>query len=169
VNQVEGPETGGAEEVSSAPPVSVREIFLTYADCDPAGIIYYASWFVAMERQLTEWFDAQGIRFERMRQELGSAPVTRATRCDYLSPAYVYDLVRVEMRVNRIGRSSYELGFTMIRDKDETTLARAAIVCVFVGSDARPAPLPESFRRVLERPASPPASPGERCAIATAS
>jgi acyl-CoA thioester hydrolase len=156
---------GGAEEVCLAPPASVREIFLTYADCDPAGIIYYASWFVAMERQLTEWFDAQGLRFNRTGHELGGAPVTRSTWCDYLAPAYVYDLVRVEMRVNRIGRSSYELGFTMIRENDETTLARAAIGCVFVGSDAHPAPLPEAFRRVLERPASP----GERRAVATAS
>lgn len=165
MSTVRGQQTGGAEEVSSAPPVSVREIRLAYADCDPAGIIYYASWFVAMERQLTEWFDAQGLRFDRLRDELGSAPVTRATWCDYLAPAYVYDLVRVEMRVNRIGRSSYELGFTMIREKDETTVARAAIVCVFVGADALPAPLPEPFRRVLERPA--PA--GERRATATAS
>lgn len=161
MSQLQGAETGGAE----APPVSTRDICLTYADCDPAGIIYYASWFVAMERQLTEWFDAQGLRFNRMGPELAGAPVTRATWCDYLAPAYLYDRVRMEMRVNRIGRSSYELGFTMIRGKDETTLARAAIVCVFVGPDARPAPLPESFRRVLERPASP----GERCAIVTAS
>jgi len=165
VSQVRGADTGGATDVSSAPPVSVREIYLTYADCDPAGIIYYASWFVAMERQLTEWFDAQGLRFNRMGQELGGAPVTRATWCDYLAPAYVHDRVRVEMRVNRIGRSSYELGFAMIRENDATTLARAAIVCVFVGSDAHPAPLPEPFRRVLERPAAP----GERCPIATAS
>lgn len=165
MSPVSGHQTGGGEETSSAPPVSVREIRLAYADCDPAGIIYYASWFVAMERQLTEWFDAQGVRFDRLREQLGGAPVTRATWCDYLAPAYVYDLVRVEMRVNRIGRSSYELGFAMIRAKDEVTVARAAIACVFVGADARPAPLPEPFRRVLERPA-----PAEtRRAIATAS
>ena len=52
-------------------PVAVTWVRLSYADCDPAGIIYYASWFVVMERQLSAWFFAAGFRFDTMLAEVG--------------------------------------------------------------------------------------------------
>jgi acyl-CoA thioester hydrolase len=123
---------------------------LSYADCDPAGILYYATWFVVMERTLSEWFFDHGFRFDTMAGQVGVVPVTRSTWCDYLAPARVYDLVSVAMRVDEVGRSSYRLGFEMTRTDDDVVVARAGIGCVVLDGGGVPTPLPSGFRSVLE-------------------
>jgi acyl-CoA thioester hydrolase len=141
---------------TDAQPAKVTTVRLSYADCDPAGILYYAAWFVVMERILSEWFFEQGFRFDTMAELVGGAPVTRSTWCEYLAPAKVYDLVSVEMRIAEVGRSSYRLAFEMTRTGDDVVVARAGIGCVFLDGSGAPAPLPAGFRTVLEdaRPGS---------------
>lgn len=122
---------------------------LSYADCDPAGIIYYASWFIAMERASTQWFFDGGIRFDTMSDEFGGAVVTRSTSCEYLAPARAYDLVELEVRVADVGCSSYTLAYTMTRADDGVRLASSTLTGVFVGADGRSAPLPERLRTMF--------------------
>lgn len=133
-----------------AQPAQVATVRLSYADCDPAGIVYYAAWFLVMERILSEWFFDHGFRFDTMAEQVGGAPVTRSTWCEYLAPATVYDLVSVEMRIAEVGRSSYRLGFEMTRTEDDVVVARSGIACVFLDGSGAPAPLPAGFRAVLE-------------------
>ena len=123
---------------------------LTYADCDPAGIVYYAAWFVAMERVLTEWFLRSGFRFDRMPDELRGGVVTRSTWCEYLAPAQVYDEIVVEMTVAKVGTTSYTLAFEMVRTADAVVVARSGLVGVFVAG-GRAAPLPPALRAALVR------------------
>jgi acyl-CoA thioester hydrolase len=124
-------------------------IRLSYADCDPAGIVYYGAWFPIMERLLLDWFFRGGFRFDTILAELGAAPVTRSTSCDYLATARVYDEVEIALTVESIGTSSYRLGFAMTRAGDSTPLARASISCVYV-ADGRAVALPASVRSYLE-------------------
>lgn len=136
--------------MASQPVVHVAKVRLSYADCDPAGIVYYGSWFHFMERALSEWFLGQGFRFDTMVETVGGAPVTRSTWCDYLAPARVYDLLRIEMRVEGVGDSSYRVSFEMTREGDDVVVARSGIGCVFLDVAGAPAPLPASFRAALE-------------------
>jgi len=39
--------------------LSVTRMRLSYADTDPAGLVYYATWFGWMERVSTEWMFAR--------------------------------------------------------------------------------------------------------------
>jgi len=139
-----------ASPARPAPPAVALSVRLSYADCDPAGILYYAAWFIVMERVLSEWFLGRGFRFDTMTDQVGGAPVTRSTWCEYLAPARVYDLVSVEMRVAEVGRSSYALSFEMTRSDDGVVVARSGICCVFLDRSGVPAPLPAGFRAVLE-------------------
>jgi acyl-CoA thioester hydrolase len=136
--------------VSDGRAAAVTRFRLAYADCDPAGIVYYAAWFVAMERLLSGWFLDRGFRFDTMGDEVGATPVTRSTWCDYLAPARAYDEVRVEMSITDVGARSYRLGFTLTREPDEVVVARAGIGCVVVDRGGIPTALPESFRAALE-------------------
>ncbi len=121
---------------------------LSYGDCDPAGILYYAAWFPLMERLLQEWFIQHGHRFDTMVAALGSSPVTRTTTCDYLAAARVYDRVEIGLCVDHVGTSSYRLGFDMTRIEDATSLARASITCVTI-TEGRPVPLPLALYDLL--------------------
>lgn len=134
----------------TGPPVHTTMLRLSFADCDPAGIIYYGSWFVAMERALSEWFFGHGVRFDTMMADFGAAAVTRATWCEYLAPTFVYDPVRLELYITDIGRSSYALGFVMTRTTDGVRVAQSGITCVCVDRAGLPVPLPVAFRATLE-------------------
>jgi len=111
-------------------PVQRLQVRLTYADCDPAQLVYYAAWLPKMEQMLLEWFYHHGYRFDTMLDVVGAAPVTRAVRCEYAAPARLYDLIEMSMGVEHVGVSSYAMGFRMVRQCDATVVARARIVCV---------------------------------------
>jgi acyl-CoA thioester hydrolase len=135
-------------EPSGPPVVHRHSVRLSYGDCDPAGIIYYAAWLPMMERVLSEWFVESGHRLDTMAESLGATPVTRAISCDYLAAAGVHDLVDVAMHVEHVGHSSYRLGFEITRTDDDEVVARAAISCVTV-REGRPVGLPPALRGLL--------------------
>jgi acyl-CoA thioester hydrolase len=129
---------------------AVTRIRLSYADTDPAGLIYYGSWFAWMERLSTEWMFAQGFRYDRMAAEHGAAQVTRSTQCEYLRPTAVYDEIDIELRVPRVGVRSYDFGFTMVRCAEGNVVARSTLSLVTVDARGRPIQLPQTLRAALE-------------------
>jgi acyl-CoA thioester hydrolase len=120
---------------------------LGYADTDPAGILYYGAWFPWMERMQSEWFYLEGLRQDRLRDEHGFWTVTRHTRCDYLVPVGLFDEIRVELRLGRVGTTSFDLQHRMVRTADEMVVARARITVVTVTPDAVPTPIPAVLRQ----------------------
>ena len=127
---------------------------LTYADTDPAGILYFAAWFPWMERMTVEWAYGHGFRYDRMLAEHGAAPVATATSCEYTAPARVYDEIEIAMRVAHIGTSSYRMGFEMTRVADALLVARATLSLVCVAGDGRPTPIPDAYRKILSQEAA---------------
>lgn len=98
---------------------------LSYADCDPAGIVYYATWFPWMEKTHTEFWLLRGLRFDELLGTYGAVPITRHTECDYLVPTRVFDEIRCEMRSAHVGRTSYRMAFTFVRESDASVAARS--------------------------------------------
>ncbi len=130
-------------------PVQRQQVRLTYADCDPAQLVYYAAWLPKMEQMLLEWFYRHGYRFDTMFEVVGAAPVTRSVHCEYTAPARLYDLIDMVMGIQHVGESSYVVGFRMTRQCDETVVARAQLVCVCIG-DGGPVPIPAALRQLME-------------------
>lgn len=122
---------------------------LSYADCDPAGIVYYATWFPLMERVHTEWWLLQGLRFDECQQLFGAVPVTRATECSYLRMTRLFDVVSCGMRVVSVGRSSYRLGFDFVREADGQPVAEGSLTLVMAGPQGA-VPLPDRLRDPLD-------------------
>lgn len=129
---------------------AVRRIRLTYADTDAATILYFGAWFPWMERLSVEWAYDQGFRFDQMLDAHGASPVTRATSCEYLAAATVYDEIDIVMSVDEIGASSYRLGFAMTLTATGVLVARAALTLVFVDASGRATAVPAAYRAVLE-------------------
>lgn len=133
---------------------------ISYNDCDPAGIIYYASWLPLMEKVHTEWWFLRGYRFDQLLQRYGSVPVSRHVECDYLAMVKVLDQVRCEMRLVGIGHSSYQIGFQFVKLGDETLVARARLTLVATGHDGSKVALPVQLRDELAAASSCTARPG---------
>lgn len=126
------------------------DVRLTYADCDPAGILYFASWFPWMERILSGWLYDQGLRSDRLLEEHGFSLLTRQTECEYLHPASLFDEVRVEMDSASIGRTSIRWGFSMTRTGDSVVVSRGRITWVTIDESGAPVEVPAVLRAVIE-------------------
>ncbi|WP_427006160.1 acyl-CoA thioesterase [Pseudarthrobacter sp. H2] len=131
------------------PPAHQHTQRLSYADTDPAGILYYATWFPRMEALQTEWLFLHGFRQDTLLERFGWWTVSRATRCDYLEAARLFDEITIELRVGEIGTSSVRFDFEMWRCADDTLVATASNWLVTVSPDQRPIRIPEILRERL--------------------
>lgn len=122
---------------------------LSYADTDPAGIRYYATWFPRMEALQTEWLFLNDLRQDTLLERFGWWTVSRATHCDYLLPAKLFDEITIELRVGEIGTSSVRFDFEMWRRADNALVATASNWLVSVSPDQRPIRLPAILRECL--------------------
>lgn len=123
---------------------------LTYNDTDPAGILYYASWFPKMEALLSDFLYRNGYRQDQALAAHGWTTVTRATECEYLAAARLFDEIRLELRVGRIGTSSFQLAYRMVRTHDDVLVSRAKTTIVLVDDEQRAIRIPADFRAQLE-------------------
>lgn len=130
-------------------PLHTVRFRLSYADCDPAGIVYYAAWFPWMEKAHTEYWLLRGLRFDELLTGHGAVPVTRHTECEYLVTTRLFDEIRCEMRPAHLGRTSYRMAFTLVRESDQAVVARSSLTLVSMDAQGRPVPVPEPIREVL--------------------
>lgn len=136
-------------EADDRPVMYTHTLRLSYADTDPAGILYYAAWFPKMESLQSEFFFLQGLRQDTLIERFGWWTVSRATHCDYLAAAKLFDEVRIELRMGRIGTSSFRFAFRMVRIEDEVVVARAENTLVTVSPEQTPVPIPGGLRAHL--------------------
>lgn len=134
-----------------APWLHSHDARLAYADTDPAGILYYASWFPKMERLQSEFLFLEGFRQDTLLAERGWQTITRATECEYLEAALLFDMIRIELRIGNIGTSSFTFDFQMTRRGDGARVARGAITLVTITPAAGPVRLPDELRAALDR------------------
>ena len=68
------------------PVLQSMDFRLSYADCDPAGIVYYAAYYPWFERTYTEWTLQWRDTARRPPTIWGARHIARASGCEYLVP-----------------------------------------------------------------------------------
>lgn len=144
------PPTGPTVPADS--PALHREVVrLTYADCDPAGIIYYAAWFPWMERIQSEWFFRNGLRQDQLLDTHGFSTVTRHAECEYLAQVGLFDTIEVSLRKRHLGSTSVTLGHEMWWREGARPAARGSITLVTLSTAGTPIEVPDAVREALAR------------------
>lgn len=123
---------------------------LSYNDTDPAGILYYASWFPKMEAIWSDFLFRSGYRQDHSLAVHGWTSVTRATECEYLVAAKLFDEIRLELRIGRVGNTSFQIDYRMVRTNDDALVSRAKTTIVIVDDQQRAVRIPDDFRVQLE-------------------
>ena len=95
-----------------------------WGDCDPAGIIFYPTYFRWMDSATWAFFESAGYPAKRFRAEHLAMPLVSAD-CQFLSPARHGDRCEVRSRISRFGGASFVVGHEIVRN-DGTTLAKGA-------------------------------------------
>ena len=93
-----------------------------WGDCDPAGIIFYPTYFRWMDAASWAFIESVGYGPGRMHAEHRAMPLVSA-ECQFLSPAKHGDHCEVRSRIARFGGKSFAVAHDIVRD-DGTALAR---------------------------------------------
>lgn len=127
-----------------------------WSDVDGAGIIYFGSYVRFFEIAETEMYRAMGLPYSHAFEVLDVYPVRAQFHSDFKSPAYLDDLLTVELWVEKIGGSSLQLDFRILRAESEKGLRDEVLVtgyCVLVTVDRttlKPRRVPEALRTALQ-------------------
>lgn len=95
-----------------------------WGDCDPAGIIFYPTYFRWFDSATWAFFASVGFTAKRMRAEGRSMPLV-AAECQFANPAEQADRCEVISQIARFGGKSFVVSHEVVR-LDGTTLARGA-------------------------------------------
>jgi YbgC/YbaW family acyl-CoA thioester hydrolase len=88
-----------------------------WGDCDPAGIIFYPTYFRWMDAATWAFLDSVGYSPKRMRAEHLAMPLVSA-QCDFLAPAEQGDRCEVRSRIARFGGKSFVVTHQIVRADD---------------------------------------------------
>lgn len=119
----------------------VFPVRIYYEDTDAGGVVYHANYLRFMERARTEWLRDHGYELNKLEQEFGFLFAVRSVSIDYLKPAYLNDLLSIQVSIARTGRASMDIDQEIYRN--EVLLCRARIKLAGVAVDNfRPMALP---------------------------
>jgi tol-pal system-associated acyl-CoA thioesterase len=103
----------GAAAMSN-PSIEPFEVRVYHEDTDFSGRVYHASYLRFLERGRTELLRRLGFANQEIAGRLGVIFVVRRLRIEYLAPAVMDDLLRVETEIAQLRGASMELFSTSV-------------------------------------------------------
>ena len=118
---------------------------ILFMDTDASGRIHYTALF--------RYFEATEIEFFREIGVLHQHPTTAFPRvhveCDYRSAIRYDDLLTFELSVGRVGNTSVQLKFRVLKDEAEAASGSVVIACLDLGKQ-RATAIPPGIREKLQ-------------------
>jgi len=133
----------------SMPQPFIWQSRLRFGDTDASGRVFYISLLRHFEAAESEFLRHIGCTYSDVRDS--DFPRVRV-ECDYISPLGYDDLMDIAVTVERIGRSSFTLGFAASVEGRLAAHAKLTIVAMNPQTH-KSRPLPDPLRSALSRPA----------------
>jgi acyl-CoA thioester hydrolase len=128
-------------------PTQHLDLRVYYEDTDFSGRVYHASYLRFMERGRTEWLRALGFEHGALSGEQGLVFAVRGLEIEYLAPALMDDLLRVETRLTGIRGAVIEFAQLILRRSERIAEAKVRVVALKNGRAAR---VPRELRARLD-------------------
>jgi 4-hydroxybenzoyl-CoA thioesterase len=117
-----------------------------FADCDPAGIVFFPQYLVMLNTLAEEWFD-RGLRIPYaglIGARRTGLPTVRL-EVDFTAISRHGDTLLQRLSVAKLGRSSMTLAVEFLGGDELRLRARQVLVCTSLDTH-RPMPLPDDVR-----------------------
>ena len=126
---------------------------IQFGDCDPAGIVYYPNYFRFFDNATAGLLSAAFAMHKRnWLAHYGIAGIPMVdTGARFIRPSAFGDVVEIRSEITELGRSSFSVKHSLLKDGEVAIEAHEKRVWV-VRDDAggiRSAPLPDDVRQVL--------------------
>jgi 4-hydroxybenzoyl-CoA thioesterase/acyl-CoA thioester hydrolase len=139
-----------------APYVSQRRV--EFRDTDAAGIMHFSAFFTCMEEVEHEFLRSLGksvvmpLPASDVEPAVGTMSWPRvAAQCEYSGGVRFEDMLTIELRVTRIGRSSVTYEFRFLAHQQSIAIGSVTAVCcrILPGQPPQPMPIPDDLRHLL--------------------
>jgi len=127
---------------------NMTEQRIYYEDTDAGGVVYHANYLRYFERGRTEFLRERGFSVRELHEQGYLIPVMRL-EIDYLSPAILDDLIRIETTVLEVTGATCTLRQKVVRIGDGETLADAMVTLACMGPGKKARRLPRNMVQAL--------------------
>jgi 4-hydroxybenzoyl-CoA thioesterase len=123
---------------------------IRFSHCDPAGIVYYPNFFDMINSAVEDWFgDAIGLPFQTMHLERRLGFPIVDTRCQFVRPCHLGDMLTIDLAIARLGRSSIAFDIRGRVGEEEKFLADHKVAMVSLDT-FRSTPIPDDLRERMQ-------------------
>ena len=120
---------------------------MRYAECDQQGIVFNSHYLLWCDEAVTRWFEHTGASYAELAGRGLDTKVVSST-LDWSSSARYGDVVDVVAATDRLGRTSFTVGFEVQVAGRRCCAVRTTYV--LVDADGAPTPVPDDLRRAWE-------------------
>lgn len=129
------------EQLESRLALTVRS-----TEIDINGHVNNAKYLEYMEWGREDWYERAALPYDALRA-LGVVTMTVNINLNYRREALQNDVLTVITRPGQVGRTSFTLEQTLIRESDDSLIADARVTLVTVdANERRSTPVPEALR-----------------------
>ncbi len=126
------------------------ELPVQWGDMDALGHVNHTIYIKWMETARMHYFDICGLSKSYKTQGIG--PILAAIEVTYLRPVVFGETIRVETRMSRMGRASFDMDYrlTSVSSSSEQVAKGTAKCVVYNYNTGKPAPMDETLRAAIE-------------------
>lgn len=117
---------------TSAAPSFTAEVLVRFADCDPAGIVFYPRLLEMFNNLVEDWCsDGLKFSFDNIVIQHGWGLPTVHLEADFVAPCRMGEVLTAKLFVRKIGRSSLNADIVLC-GPDQTDRVRGKVVLVLI-------------------------------------
>lgn len=117
---------------------------------DATGVLYFSEQFRMALDALQEYLASRGLPLKKLLESEYLMPIVHAEG-DYLAPLEVDDEVDITLKLEKIGTSSFTVGYTFFDPKRQLEVGKVLLVHVTVlRATRRSVPIPDSILAALQ-------------------
>ena len=127
-------------------PFSVKRI-VNWGDCDPARMIYTPRVIDYAVEAVEAWYrEVIGISWMRSNFSMDTSLPTVRVECDFIRPPHPESEIDMQVRVERLGKSSITLLVDGLNDDGEPYFKVKLVTCYIFLGGLKPIAIPDDFR-----------------------
>jgi acyl-CoA thioester hydrolase len=131
------------------------QVRVPFDHTDAQGRVFYANYFMLLDQARCAFWESLGLSEDDVRQ-IEQETVIVHVEANYLGPAAFYDLLRVSVQTEELGRSSLRLAYRVLNERTGQEICTARMVMVQVDLAAETSrPWSAAFRDAIIRHCGP--------------
>ena len=130
----------------------VRERHIRFADCDPAGIVFYPQYFVMLNGLVEDWIEQRlGIPYRELVLVRGVGLPTVRLEADFKAVSRLRDPVALSLEVERVGQRSLTLQLRCAGPAGDIRMSLRQVIVTTSLATHQSIDIPHDLRAAIDR------------------